>query len=215
MFALSTRLRSAALTTLILLPASLPAGVMVQNTVDDETAFTIVGKGTAYPTLSTRIFPNYFSPSGFWFLSLTVTEGDDGGLIGPDDKVTVSGTIQHRKSPTGHGDGAGLPIPFSMSIDAGGPLAGAAGPIVKVHGAHTDTLTGSLTGISIGIIQREFSSYEFNVDVRHCSSPCPIGQLLPVPITLTPVPEPAMLMPLGASLLAALTLGVRRIAPRR
>ena len=211
MSALSTPLRYAALTCLIFLPASLPAGVMVQNTVDDETAFTIVGKGTAYPALNTWAFPNYFSPSGFWFLSLTVTEGDDGAIIGPDDKVTVSGTIQHLKSPTGHGDGAGLPIAFSMSIDAGGPLAAGAGPIIKSHGAHTNTLTGALTGIAVGIFQREFSSYEFNVDVRHCSSPCPIGQLLPFPITLTPAPEPAAWIPLGGVLLVAAI--VRRWRP--
>ncbi|MCX6596707.1 MAG: PEP-CTERM sorting domain-containing protein [Acidobacteria bacterium] len=209
MSALSLRLRQTALATLLFLPASLPAGVIVQNTVDDETAFTIVGKGTAYSTLGAISFGNYFSPSGFWFMSLTVDQGDDGGIIA-DDMVTVTGTIQHRKSPTGHGDGAGLPIAFSMSIDAGGPLAAGVGPIVRSHGAHTNTLTGALSGVAFGIFKQEFSSYEFNVDVRHCSSPCPIGQLLPNPITLEPVPEPSTIALLGSALVAALTGKLRR-----
>jgi len=108
----------------------------------------------------------------------------------------VSGTVQHIKSPTGHGDGAGLPFPFTMSINAGGPLNDALAPPPKIHGVHiegdhTDTMTGALGDVAFGLIFHEFSSYSFNIDLRHCSSPCPVGEPLQTPITLEQVPEPA------------------------
>ncbi|MBI4889406.1 MAG: PEP-CTERM sorting domain-containing protein [Acidobacteria bacterium] len=159
----------------LLLAAPAIAAPIVTNTVDTETAFTLVGHGGMYNTVTTWNFAPYTSPSGFWFLQLTVVEGQS---FFNNDVVTVTGTVQHLKSPTGHGDGPGFAIPFTMTINASGPLNDAflAG---KAHGGHSDSASGALSGISTpyNLIAYQFSSYDFNIDVRHVPEPAGLGAL--------------------------------------
>lgn len=186
---------------------SLSGAPIATIVVDKETHFTLTGMGAMFGHDKTATFVSglKISASKFWAFNLSVVEGILGGV----ETVTVLGSVQHRKSPSGHGDGAGPTIDFKMFISADGPLLSEAAPGPKEHGRHrhTDNLTGRLQGAAAG---NKFHAYNFNIDVQHCPEQTCDRDVIPVnqTVELTRVPEPATF----ASLLgAALVLvAVRR-----
>src|SRR5262245_19596188 len=83
-------------------------------TVDTQTHVTVVAAGGPVTGAAPVMTPVQNSPSGFWTIRLTVNE-----VQGPlNHSLTIIGVVQHVNSPVGHGDGAGAPISFAITVNA-------------------------------------------------------------------------------------------------
>lgn len=121
------------------------------------------------------------TPSGFWSLSVTVTE-----TAGPPSQVLFSGTIQHLMIPVGHVEGAAPPINFTISVNAVNAVFfgdNNLGPVVAVQvfsvvhtmNGHPDTLTATLNALvnrATGALV--FTTYDLTLDVVHTPEPATV-----------------------------------------
>jgi len=179
---------------------------IVKVTADTELVFTVNGTGGAITANKTWFVPGqnkfFTSPSGFWSLSLTISEVEKPSGLDPNDKLIITGVIQHLMSPTNHGDGVGVAFNLTgFGVDAdnatGDPaqVTDSLGPISQSHGTHHDTLTGSIVASvlaeSLGT-DDDILSYAFTIDVRHCNS-CPADPPFMFPVGVPVVPEPSSL----------------------
>ena len=174
--------------------------VRVNASVDSQTRLTLVVRRDDPLTVSQTTTPFPFGPSqsGFWTIRVTVTESN-----GNNDEVLLNIFVQHSQSPTGHGDGEGSPINFSIGVNAinaafagGGNLGTVTTNMFTVvgqasaavfsipHGPndHLDLLTATfLATVDRTGGQNNITSWTATVDVVH-------------------TPEPATILLLGAGL---------------
>lgn len=88
--------------------------VVITFTVATEDHLTVQAVSGAIDADRVTNIPAEASPNGFWSVQMTITETN--GLI--NDALQASVVVQHIMSPTGHGDGAGPPISFSIGVNA-------------------------------------------------------------------------------------------------
>ena len=118
------------------------------------------------------------APVSFWRVDLNMALAD-GTALGVPDRVSAIGFVQHVVGP--HGEGAGPIFPFSLTINAAGPLGmpveDSTGPISKDHDSHIDILIrASLSGTNSPM--GNFAGVDFNIAAQH---------VIPEPSTLIPM----------------------------
>jgi hypothetical protein len=160
--------------------------------VDTETRVTVVAGGGPVTGAAPLLTALQNSPSGFWNIRLTVVE--DQGFA--DDAITIIGVVQHVKSPTGHGDGAGAPISFTITVNAENAANNSVQtnqftvpsapntPVTTfsvVHGpnGHLDVLTVQLQAVvnTFFIDDDRIMSWTLTVDVVHTPEPATMALL--------------------------------------
>ncbi|PWV64438.1 hypothetical protein [Plasticicumulans acidivorans] len=149
------------------------ADLKFRISVDAQEQFTILASDSDPITANFTHNQNGVSPSGFWDYDINFSEIEKPSFLDPNDKLVVTGTVQHVKSPTGHGDGAGTPIAFRITLDAdkanNNSVKKAIPKPPKAHGSHKDVLVVTALAATEHhtFVQDEILSYEVNIDVKH------------------------------------------------
>lgn len=114
----------------------------------------------------------------WWMYDLTIKETED---LNGDDRVTVSGIIQHLVHPPKCEQvGAGLPINVALEFDADGKsglivVIPSPNPVRYSHPIdHWDVFSRSITASVTGPVAQDIISYNFTLDVRHVPEPATI-----------------------------------------